>query len=135
MLTDAQWEKIRIEKQINIQTLACLHDAVNLIVAEINNSVLKGPEMTEGIKERTKMWLDILYDIAEAKKKGLTEIKPVSIKDAKKADKEFRSKMYPTAEKETLEEKGERIKQEGTKEKLEQDRIDWHNNKDEDEKL
>ena len=71
MPTEEQWDQMRGEKQINIQTLACLHDAVAMTI-----------HCGDKNREAIKMWLDILYKIAESKKAELTEPKPLDIKKA-----------------------------------------------------
>ena len=90
MPTEQEWNQMRGEKQINIQTLACLHDAVALVIAE---GVSKGKTEISSA-ERIEFWLTSLYEIAESKKAQLTEVKPLNIEKAVKqgykwlADKE-----------------------------------------------
>lgn len=77
MLTDREWEKIREEKQkniskyvdrkeININTLACMHDAVAITIAR-NSKLKAGLDTKDEYLEEIKYWLDTLLKMAKAK--------------------------------------------------------------------
>lgn len=94
MPTPKEWEQIRQEKQARIdkqglgaQIGGLLHDAVALVIA----GGVKDKSFSE-VSKVIKEWLDLLYDISEAKKVELTEIKPVLREVAQKADNEFQKK-------------------------------------------
>lgn len=83
--TDAEWSQIRFQNSLGPQIGGLLHDACALAVGN--------KRFWERVKiEDIKCWLDRLYDIAEAKKKELTEIKPVNREAAKKAGDEFKKR-------------------------------------------
>lgn len=139
--TDQEWNKIRFTNSLGPQIGGLLHDSCAIVIAMgVKNRTV------ESVESDIKGWLDVLYDIAEAKKAELTQIKPVSDKDSKKADEDFQKKYNEQSkledltykqeafiedankdlagEKETLQEEGERLKQEGTKEKEMESRED-----------
>jgi len=81
MPTEEKWDKMRDEKQINIQTLACLHDAVALTIATAVHSKKEGMSLKKA-EQGIKYWLDTLYNIAETFKAEITTPKPVDLDKA-----------------------------------------------------
>lgn len=87
--TDQEWSKIRFQNSLGPQIGGLLHDAVALAVVELNKCKDIKEIQKIDVKNHIKNWLDALYDIAEAKKKELTEIKPV---DKDKANEDWDGK-------------------------------------------
>lgn len=86
--TNAEWDKINFKNNLGPQIGGLLHDAVALTISSIqSNKHIK--YTTEIIQECIETYLDTLYDIAEAKKADLLEIKPVSWEQAKEANEAF----------------------------------------------
>ena len=125
--TDQEWNKIRFQNSLGPQIGGLIHDAVALTIAQTNvvGKKKKG-EWTTSIQQ----WLDTLYDIAEAKKKELTEITPVSDKAAKKADEDFQKKYNKESKLEDLNNELNEAKEDDPSLAP-----DWHDDKPEDEKL
>lgn len=90
--TPQEWDKIKFQNNLGPQIGGLLHDAVAIIVAEINNKCLDCENGTLMV-ERIEFWLEKLYDIAEAKKTELTTPQPISNEAAKKAGDDF-NKRY-----------------------------------------
>ena len=79
MPTEEKWDKMRDEKQINIQTLACLHDAVAIGIY--------AKDVSDG---NLKAILDMLYEIAENKKAEITTSKPVDLTKAEELGEQWK---------------------------------------------
>jgi len=92
--TPAEWDKIKFKNNLGPQIGGLIHDAVALTIAEGK----KEEYDYEVMKNRVKYWLNNLYEIAENKKKELTEIKPVSMEDANEQSEEFNKKVEQTVE-------------------------------------
>lgn len=73
--TDEEWKQIRFQNSLGPQIGGLIHDAVSIvttIMAKFEGDYT-GKMFKEKVKKDIKFWLDTLYDIAEAKKRQLTE--------------------------------------------------------------
>ena len=75
--TDKEWEQIKFKNNLGPQIGGLLHDAVALVIAEIKNGkVIEQGDELHDVRERIEHWVDVLYEIAEDKKKELTATQP-----------------------------------------------------------
>ena len=87
--TDQEWNKIRFTNNLGPQIGGLIKQATDLTIAEWKGQNCDGAINEYDIKE----WLDKLYDIAEAKKKELTEPHPMSNEEARQAGIEFNKRI------------------------------------------
>jgi len=71
MRTEKEWDEIFFKRNLSPQIGGLLHDAVNLVIAF--NAGEEQPSKRKITKE-IKKWVDILYDLAEKKKKKILEV-------------------------------------------------------------